>query len=231
MISNIAPPPGAPPRIIHSFSSLNYFSQCQHRYNEVKILKRFKDAPFAASIEGTDAHKAFEDHIKDGVPLPDWCAKHAPVLEVVAEMRGTKYVELKMAVDVQGNACSYWDKNAAIRGAADLVVIDGTHASVGDWKFGKVKTDVAQLDVMALMVFKRFPQVETISGVLVFVNYDQTVTARYTADQTIPLWQTWVGKMSRVAKAIRETDFPMNPSGLCRGWCPVESCIHYEPKN
>lgn len=226
MESNVAP---TIPRVIHSFSSLNYFNQCAFRYQQVKLLKRFKDAPFKQAIDGTNIHEAFERHIRDGTPLPEWALKYTDTMEVIAEIRGSKHAELKMAINTNGAPCDYWDKMAAIRGSADLVVLDGDHAMVADWKTGKVKDNPEQLELMALLVFKRFPQVQTISGVLVFVEHRQTVTQRYTASQEVDMWVKWVGKMSREHKAKMNNDFPMNPSGLCRGWCPVSDCIHYEP--
>jgi hypothetical protein len=226
MNSNVAPPANAPARIIHSYSSLSYFAGCPHRYSEVKLQKNFRDAPFKASTDGTDIHEIFERHIRDGVPLPEFAKKFETTMEAIKEQPGQKFCELKMGIDINGAPCDFWNPAAAIRGSADLLILEGSHAIIIDYKSGRVKHDTDQLALMALMALKKYPHIETVSGVLIFVAHEETVTARFTAEDTIPLWAAWVGKMSRVTKAIRENDFPANPSGLCRNYCPVTSCIY-----
>ena len=57
--------------LAHSYSSVKDFEGCPRRYHEVRILKKFKSQDTAATMYGTAVHKAFEDYIRDGTPLPE----------------------------------------------------------------------------------------------------------------------------------------------------------------
>ena len=53
-----------------SYSSIKTFQQCPKKYYHLKIAKDVKDEGSEATIYGQELHKAAEDFIKEGKPLP-----------------------------------------------------------------------------------------------------------------------------------------------------------------
>jgi hypothetical protein len=76
-----------------------------------------------------------------------------PLLDVLMRMPGTRFPEHKMALTIDKQPCGFDDADYWVRGIADLLIIDGDHAFVIDYKTGKPKMpDPDQLKLMALMV-------------------------------------------------------------------------------
>lgn len=219
-----------PKPLVHSYSSLDYFNGCSHKYNQVKLLKTFKDKPFKASEDGVALHLAIERAISMGAMMPDGLIKHVPTVEMLKALPGSKLCEQKMALTRQATPCDFWDKEAWIRGAADFVNLQGEHAIIADFKDGKVSPKPDQLHLMATMVFARWPQVKTIKGVLMFMNHDVIHTESYGAQHFAQMWGYWSQKMTKTERTIEQGAFTKSPSGLCAGYCPVADCEHYEPQ-
>ena len=57
--------------VVWSFSSLKTFEQCPRKYYHLKIKKDVRDSGSEATLYGKELHKAAEDYIKDGVPIPE----------------------------------------------------------------------------------------------------------------------------------------------------------------
>jgi hypothetical protein len=209
----------------HSFSSLKKFSDCGYRYQQVNILKTFKDKPFDKANEGTRVHKAFEDYVTSGVPLPADLMQFQGEMNMIDALTGKRLAEHKMALDAQGNPCEFFDRGAMLRGTWDFIHILGDQATIIDWKHGADKyPDTEQLELGALHVFKRYPNVTKVTGALVYVTAKTIHTAHYDAKDFMSLWTRWIGKVNREEKARVTGEYPKNPSGLCRAYCPVEAC-------
>ena len=54
-----------------SYSSIKTFDQCPRKYFHLKVLKDVKDSGSDATIYGQEVHKAAEDYVKDGTPIPE----------------------------------------------------------------------------------------------------------------------------------------------------------------
>lgn len=216
---------------VHSFSSLSMFETCEYQYEQVKIAKTVKQEPFDQASEGSRMHKAFENYIAKGVPLPQEFAVYQPVMATVDAYKGQKRAEFKMGITADCQPCGFFDKGVVIRGAADFIGVHETVALAVDWKSGKPKNpDPDQLHLMALMIFLHYRQVQEVSGILSFVAHDVIHSERYVREKVPQMWAYWVGKMAAEDKAKRSGVFNKRPSGLCRGWCPVKTCEHWEPK-
>lgn len=211
----------------HSYSSISYFENCPRRYQEVKIRKTFADAPFDKASLGTQIHLAFEEHIRDGKPLPERFFSYEDTMATIRATPGEKLCEQKVAVNAACDPVDYWDRSAVLRGSCDLVVMDGDSATVADYKSGAAKNPQPdQIELMAMFIFRMFPQIKRINGVLIFVEPRVLHTEYYVATDVDRIWQKWRGKMTKVDTAIRTGTFPEKPSGLCKLYCPVTSCNH-----
>lgn len=214
---------------IHSFSGLKQFETCPFQYQQVKLLKTVKEEPFDAKNEGARMHKAFENYITKGVPLPAEFAKFQEVMDVVDAYQGQKRAEYKMGLTAAGEPCGFFDAGVIIRGAADLIGVYEDVALAVDWKNGKATNpDDDQLHLMATMVFKHYRQVTKVVGILDFVTHKTIHSEIYHRERWPQMWAYWVNKMANEDRAKRSGEFDKRPSGLCRGWCPVKHCENWE---
>ena len=211
---------------VHSFSSISYFESCPRKYHQVKITKAFKEKPYQATELGLILHSAFERTIMTGARLPDGLIQYQPEIDALVKLPGIKQCEMKLAVAPNCSTCDYWDKGAALRGAADFIHIDGDKALVVDFKTGKVNPKPDQLHVLALMLMQKYPHIKTVRGVLMFVEHKVLHTETYSSDALMPMWAYWVQKMKRINDCERTGIWPANQSGLCKAHCPVLSCEH-----
>jgi hypothetical protein len=53
-----------------SYSSISTFKQCPKKYYHLKVAKDVKDTSSEAMLYGNQVHKAAEDFIKKGTPIP-----------------------------------------------------------------------------------------------------------------------------------------------------------------
>lgn len=53
-----------------SYSSLSLFQQCPRKYYRLKVVKDVKDKETEALLYGKEVHKAAEEYVRDGKPIP-----------------------------------------------------------------------------------------------------------------------------------------------------------------
>jgi len=207
-----------------SFSSLKDFVGCPKRYYEVKVLNNFETKVTQAIIYGKEVHKALEDYVKDGKPLPLNYQRFKKVVDELIQIEGTKFVEHEMALLPDGSPCGFHDSKRWVRGIADLLIVDKDVAYVVDYKTGSERyPDVDQLKLMALMTFANFPEVKEVKGALLFILKNHLVSENYKREQSEELWNTFHPKLDRLKLAFEKNEWTANPTGLC-GYCPVSTC-------
>lgn len=204
------------------------FETCPKQFYHVNVLKEhpYKDTP--ATIYGKEFHTACELFIRDGTPIPEKFGFMRPALERLAALPGEKHCELKMGLTANLEACDFFDRNVWFRGVVDLLIIDGAEARVIDYKTSKSSkyADTGQLQLMALSVFKHFPQVEKVKAALLFTIAKDMVKQSYSVRDEAALWRPWIHKCAALEKAFETNVWNPKPSGLCRGHCPVTQCPH-----
>lgn len=215
-----------------SFSSLKAYQTCPRQFYSYKVAKQYVQEETEAIRYGKILHEAFELYIRDGKPLGIDFTKFKPVLDALKNIPGEKLCEFEMALNSELKPASgFLGKDVFCRGIADLLIVNGAVAYVVDYKSGKAKyPDKKQLELMALMVFAYFPEVQTVKGMLLFVHHDVTVKGEYKRTQEKELWAKWLGNVETLKASHAMGSWPPNPSGLCRGWCSVEYCEHYQSK-
>jgi hypothetical protein len=216
--------------LAHSYSSVKDYEGCARRYHEVRILKNFKSQDTQATLYGTAVHKAFEDYIKDGTPLPEQFAQFQPFVEPLAAVDGEIRCEDKMAIRADFSPCGFFDKDVWFRGIPDYLAIStsGKTARVADYKTGKSSryADTAQLELMAAMVMLHHPTVEKVKGALLFVVVGDIIKAEYTRSQLPEILSKWAGRAGAIEKAVDVGVWNPRSSALCK-FCPVSSCEHH----
>jgi hypothetical protein len=149
-------------------------------------------------------------------------------LESLKAKQGDKLCERKMGLTENLEPCDFFADDVWFRGIADLIILDDDLAWVIDYKTGKNAryADKGQLELMALTVFKHFPQVKKVRAGLLFVISKDLIKDSY-EEQTSPiLWNKWLANYNRMETAFNTDVWNPKPSGLCRRHCPVVECVH-----
>jgi RecB family exonuclease len=214
-----------------SYSSIKTFEQCPKKYYHLKIAKDVKDEGSTATIYGTELHTAAENFIKEATPIPARFAFLQPVLDSLSKIEGEKHCEIKMGVakrDGKFAPCDFFAKDVWFRGVADLIILNEDKANIVDYKTGKSSqyADTKQLELMALAVFKHFPQVEFIKAGLAFLVAEDFVKANYISHSAPELWVGWISQINKLEQAHEFDVWNAKPNFTCRKFCSVLSCEH-----
>ena len=213
-----------------SFSSIKAFDQCPKKFYHLKVAKDYKEPLTDAITYGSEFHKAAELYIKEGTPLPPQFNYAKGALDNLNQLPGEKLCEYEMGLTENLDPCGFKDENVWWRGIADLIILDREkgEARVLDYKTGKSAkyADTGQLELMALAIFKHFPQVRKVKAGLLFVIAKQFVKDNYNLDAAPTLWQKWLRDHDRMRFAYQTNVWNPRPSGLCKKHCVVTECPH-----
>ena len=211
-----------------SYSKIKAFEQCPKQFYHDKILKEVPFKETEATLYGTAFHTAAEDYIGKDIPLPSKFRFAQKMLDSLKNKQGEKLCELKLGITEDLEPCGFYAADVWFRGVADLIILDGDLAWVIDYKTGKSSkyADKGQLELMAMSVFKHFPQVKTIRAGLVFVISNDLVKSTYTEYDKPKLWEKWLAKYKQMETAAIEEVWNAKPNGLCRRHCPIIECVH-----
>jgi hypothetical protein len=200
---------------------------------EEGIAKNFPaDFSGEAAVWGKDVHKALHQRIELGAELPSNMVQYEPrvkTFEDMAKQLGyTMYPELALAVNQSLQPCDWkdWD-NCWSRCALDLLMMSMSKpdAVAIDWKTGKVKDDDRQLALQAAMVFRHYPHVNRVVSMFIWLKEDGRMTkVTFTRANEPRLWKQYLPVVRELTDAVTFGNWPAKPSGLCREYCPVNTC-------
>jgi len=219
-------------KVVWSHSSLKDYEGCARRYHEVKILKKYPFKETQAVIYGKELHKAAEDYVGKGEPLPEQFECIQSTRDALMAKPGRKLVEYQMALTEDLQPTGWFDKNAWVRGVADLLIVDDDNltAWVVDYKTGNNKyPDREQLKLMAMLVFAHMPHIRKVNAALLFVVKNDMVKTTVNVDDAGKEWWVYRERVARIEAAHDTGVWNAKPSPLCP-WCPVTTCVHH-PKH
>lgn len=212
-----------------SYSSLSLFKQCPHRYYRLKVVKDIKEDMGGEHLAyGNAVHKAAENYIANGTPIPDEYSFLQEHLDTLKNIPGDKYCEERFGLTYDLKPCTFFAKDVWWRGIADLLIINGDKAYIVDYKTGKKSqfAETDQLELLALAVFKHYPQVKKVKAGLLFVVANDFIKANYEQDSEGVYWSKWLDDTKRLEGAIESNVWNKKPNFSCKGWCPVTDCEH-----
>lgn len=215
-----------------SHTSIGTFMTCPRQFEAKYVTKEVKFEETDATRWGNLVHKAMEDYLTDGTPLPP-NVPYQKYVDWVKRRPGQMFVESSFALTEDLQPTDYWDANAWIRAKIDVLIIRpcGTIAEVFDWKTGKFKQDANQLLLYALMVLAKFPTVKEVRCGNIWLSTGTLPSpVGYFRMNMESLAFVFRERYAAVQSANELGVFVPNPSGLCRGWCPVTRCEHWKPK-
>jgi hypothetical protein len=80
---------------------------------------------------------------------------------------------------------------------------------------------------MALMVFAHYPKVMIVKSGLLFLLHNLFIDESYKRSDSEAIWRIFTPDLERLKVAFDKSVWPANPNGLCRKYCPVETCAYY----
>jgi len=213
-----------------SYSSLKTFEQCPKKYYHLRVVKDVKDEGNDATMYGQELHKAAEEYLKEGKPIPPKFQFIQDVLDAIKDIPGEKHCELKLGVkqtDAGYEPCGFFDKNVWWRGIGDVVVVQDDVAFSLDYKTSKNAkyADLKQLDILAAALFTHFPQIKKVKSALAFVVSNEFIRKEHFAEMRDSYFATFQPELDRLATAEETGVWNTNTGPLCK-FCPVSSCEH-----
>lgn len=213
-----------------SFSVLSMFEQCRKKYYHLKVVKDIKDSDSSFSSEGKEIHDAMFKRVikKVDLPLP---IRHFEKWATAFEKRpGEKQGELKLCLNYSFEPTGWFADDAWVRAIVDLLIVDGTTATIVDWKTGKVRIDWTQLQLTAAILSRLLPEIEKFNLVFVWLNQSKISSESILRSELKSIWQGLLPRVKQIEIAKQTTDFPASESGLCR-YCPVNICPHWQARD
>lgn len=207
-------------------TTLSTMQLCPRQYEAKYILKTLPYEPSAAAEEGQRAHKALEEALTLGAPMPPEFQYLTPYANTFLGQGGTVRAETKFAIDHAGNPSDWYARHMG--GIADVVVLKGDHAFVGDLKTGKFNQDRQQLTILTKCLLANYPHVNRVSAALFFPKVGKlfgfkVTREAFTHTSDAKALEREVKIYERVLDA---GEFKPKPNGLCKQWCGVLTCEH-----
>lgn len=212
--------------MIFSYSFLDqFYNVCPESARQQFVTRRFKKT-FEVK-DGIDIHREIEARVKQSVPLPSHSANVEPYIKSF-EKQGELNVEVPLAVDRMMRPVAFWSKliEPYLRGKFDVFVRRGSRAVLADWKSGKKREKPDQLEIGALLLFENEPEIETVTGVNVWLK-TQELGQPYVFHRRDKgmAWARWIAKMKGIEALEPNKEWPKRQGPLCN-WCPVTECEH-----
>lgn len=212
-----------------SFSALTRYENCPKQYYHVNVIKDVKDEDSSFSEEGQDIHKGMHGRICKGRPLPlNYRYLESTAVKFVG-LPGETSGELRFAMSRDFRPVQYFDDSVFVRVVVDLLNVrdtkDGSSALVIDWKTGKVKPGFTQLELTAAVLSTHLPEIEHFKIAYVWLQHNKVTSDTLKKSSMVRVWNELLPRVAKIEAAIKTTDFPAKPSGLCK-YCPVRSCPH-----
>lgn len=217
-----------------SYSSLKTFQQCPKKYYHLKVAKDIVDQGGEAANYGKLVHKAAEDYVRDGTPIPEKFKYMQSILDALIKIPGEKYCEIELGIAVRDGefkTCAFDAPDYWWHGIADLVIIDGALAWLVDYKTSKNAkyADLKQLDLLAAAVFLHYPEVRKIKSALAFVVSKDFVKKDHVHTLTASYLEVMKPELERLEAALDNKVWNPISGPLC-GFCPVSTCVHHRKR-
>ena len=216
-----------------SYSVLGRYETCPKQYYHINLKKDVKDeyGDSDAGAEGNAIHAALFKRVVKGNPLPLPFRYLENLAARLAATEGEKHGELKLALNRDFQPVGFFDADVYVRAIIDLAIVRGTHAIVIDYKTGKIKPDFTQLAMSAAVLSRWMPGIETFDLAFVWLKHQNVSKESYAKGDFRAVWADLLNRAGKLEQAVKVVDFPMKPSGLCKGYCPVKSCPSWEEKD
>jgi hypothetical protein len=210
---------------IASHTFLNTWGICNHQAARRYIIKDLpKSEASEAMAYGIEVHEAFEKRLKTG----QW-ATHEQFEPFAAPLdpyvkAGQLKPEQSLGITSGAHPVGFWDGSTWLRGKLDAPIVNGDTAMLFDWKTGKPREDPYELEIGALLLQARHPEVKVIKGRYVWLK-EMRLGDLHDCSNVQRTFNLVHETMDEVAHSINMNRFDKKPGPLC-GYCPVTDCQH-----
>lgn len=220
-------------RVTWSFSSLSTFETCPRKYWAEKIAKTTVFEKNEAAQWGEDVHKALENTVRDGAPIPSNMRQYEKIAGKVQTMAGLAtetHCEIQFAVDAQDKPTGWNAPSAYGRAIADVFMVfnpttDPT-AVIVDYKTGKFRGSKTQPVINAWMVFKHRPEMLQVKTSFVYIKENLTDNHTFKRETIDKDFGVVRNTLQQLQDCINAQYFPPKKNGLCRQYCSDFTCPH-----
>jgi hypothetical protein len=213
--------------IVWSFSSLKTFQQCPKKYYHTKIAKDVVEPDTTATLYGKTAHTVAEEYIRDGKPIPPQFEYMQGTLDALNQLEGDKLCEVKLGLTKDLEACDFSAPDVWWHGIADLVVLNEEKglAYSADYKTSKSAryADTKQLDLVAVGLFAKFPNIVRVKSALIFTVSKEFVKAEHHREMVPKYIQKPAQDVARIEAALENGVWNPSSGPLCK-FCAVKQC-------
>ena len=223
-----------------SSSSLECFKNCPHQHYHRYVVKSVKDVVTDQKDWGLTVHTTFEGYLDGAMArLPPSLMEHQDYVEKVKRWDGMLYTEMDAILDRKLVPMTEWRDDRWWGGKIDVLKVKAGRligkgekgaALIVDWKTGKPHEKWAQLGMYAIYAWRLFPDVDIVDARFYWLqkkDHTRKVWQRSEEDQ---IWALMIPDLKQLATAYKTDTWQKRPSGLCRGYCPVQTCEHWQPK-
>lgn len=105
-----------------------------------------------------------------------------------------------------------------------------TRSYVPTHNTGKRKYDYDQLLLNGLLTMCHLPNVNRVKSAFFWTKEGKFDVQEFKREDWHTHWQRFLPDVARIERASELNVWQEKPSGLCNGWCRVESCVYWKPK-
>ena len=207
-----------------SYTSLTGFETCPRRYYHTRVAKDIVEPASEAMTWGNTVHKALEERVRDGKPLPDALRHYEKYATKILALPGEIHCEQQVALTRELQPCDWFAPDVWVRGVFDVVVVQDRQVLICDYKTGRRKPDSDQLELFAALASSVYPDTQTFRTLFIWLKEKKVDGGNYRLDNILSIWEGYNRRVQRLEQALTTGEFYPKPGGLCRNWCPIKSC-------
>ncbi len=215
-------------QLVWSYSFLNTYIRCARQGQAQYITKELPYTESPETAHGDRVHSAAETALKlkqfPIIPYDDL----VPYFQAIYSIPAYKKIEpeMKLGVGMNWEPKQFFDNDVWGRGKLDVpILVNPETAIIFDWKTGKEWEDPFELEVQAVLLKAKYPELKVIKGAYIWLKEDKygpTYDLHQTLDKTRDKIE---GVMEKVGKGL----FYAQPNALC-GWCALKTCRHWKER-
>ena len=204
-----------------SYSSLSSYETCPKRFYLTRISKQVSEPQTQATLHGNEVHGALEKYVGGKADLAPKYDSYRPIADKLKAAPGQKLLEYKFGLTKTLQPTTFFGKDVWVRGVLDVCIVKEDSAVVLDYKTGKRKIDMDQLKLFAGSALALWPYVKQVKTGYIWLQTDQMDTEVFKPEDKVTIFQDFAARVHRMETSEKNDDWPAQPSGLCRAWCPV----------
>jgi hypothetical protein len=213
-----------------SYSALTAFEICPKKFAAERVYKTVVEPQGEQLLYGQRVHKSLEMRVKRGAALPDDVKHMEPTLAKLLTL-GQPLSEQRYALDRSYRVTEYFDSASTmpdrrvwLRIVIDLQILMGKRALLLDYKTGKEKHDLDQLELFAATSFAMHPELEEVRTGYWWTTDNKITPQPYTPKEAPVIWQKFLPRVAVLENAYKTNAWQAKPNGLCRNHCLVLDC-------